>query len=431
MSLSSIDAIFPLRIADISHHSGQIIETAGYIHHIRNLGGVIFVLLRDATGIVQIVTREPLSSPLKPETTVLVRAQVHQESRAPGGFELIRPRFTILSEPQMARPYDLTHPLEDTHLKFRLDVAPFMLRHPHWRKVFQMASQSVQAFRHALINAGFVEIHTPKIVGTATESGAAVFPVQYYGKEAFLAQSPQFYKQILCGVFDRVYEVGPVFRAEPHDTVRHLSQYTSLDAEMAYIRDHHDVMRVLTIVIQEMVEAVSPHLDSSQRPWLPDEIPVISFREALSRLSQAFSCDLSHEKDLAPQHEGWLGKWALETFHSDFLYVEGYPLSKRPFYTHPNSDDPETSRSFDLLFRGQELVTGGQRLHCYDDYVSALTARHLNPERFDSYLMAFRYGMPPHGGFAIGLERFIARLLGIANIRDASLFPRDMTRLTP
>ncbi|WP_053960730.1 aspartate--tRNA(Asn) ligase [Sulfobacillus thermosulfidooxidans] len=431
MSRSLIDAVFPLRIENVSHYLGQIIQTAGYIHHVRHIGGITFVLLRDATGLVQIVTREPLTPPMKPETTVLVRAYVQQEPRAPGGIELIRPHFTILTEPHSARPYDLTHPLDETRLKFRLDFAPFMLRHPHWRMVFQIASQSVQAFRHALIKSGFIEIHTPKILGTATESGAAVFPVQYYGKKAFLAQSPQFYKQILCGVLDRVYEVGPVFRAEPHDTVRHLSQYTSLDAEMAYIRDHHDVMRVLTIVIQEMVEAVSSRLAPSQRPWLPNEIPVISFREALSHLSQAFSCDLSGERDLAPQHEAWLGTWARETFHSDFLFVEGYPLSKRPFYTHPDPDNPEGSRSFDLLFRGQELVTGGQRLHRYDDYVSALTARHLSVELFDSYLMAFRYGMPPHGGFAIGLERFVARLLGIANIREAVLFPRDMTRLTP
>jgi nondiscriminating aspartyl-tRNA synthetase len=273
-----------------------------------------------------------------------------------------------------------------------------------------------------------VEVQTPKIVGSATESGANVFRLDYFGRPAYLAQSPQFYKQTLVGVFERVYEVGPVFRAEPHDTVRHLAQYTSLDVELGFITDHRDVMAVLRDTLAGMLAAVPPTMVDTS---VPASIPVVHFVDALALVGKALGEDLSGEPDLAPAHERWLGEWALAEYGSDFLFVEGYPLVKRPFYTHPDPSRLGYSNGFDLLFRGMELVTGGQRLHRYSDYLRALRSRGESPEAYQSYLDVFRHGMPPHGGFAIGLERWTARIVGAANVRQVTLFPRDINRLTP
>ncbi|MEO8609267.1 MAG: aspartate--tRNA(Asn) ligase, partial [Chloroflexota bacterium] len=284
---------------------------------------------------------------------------------------------------------------------------------------------------------GFTEIQTPKIVGAATESGANVFALDYFGTPAYLAQSPQFYKQMMVGVFERVYEVGPVFRAEPHATTRHLSEYVSLDMEMGFIDSHRDVMQMLTCVVRGMADSVREEAATSlallkiDLPAVPETIPVIHFSEALEMIYRETGEDGRHEPDLAPAHERWLGEWALREYGSDFLFVEGYPMVKRPFYTHPDKARPAYSNSFDLIFRGVELVTGGQRLHLYADYLAALEKRGLSAESMSGYLEAFRYGMPPHGGFAIGLERWVSRLAELPNVREAALFPRDLTRLTP
>ncbi len=311
-----------------------------------------------------------------------------------------------------------------------LDHAPVALRHPLLRAPLEISAASVAGFRETLDRLGFTEIHTPKIVASATESGANVFGIDYFGRPAYLAQSPQFYKQAMTGVFERVYEVGPVFRAEPHDTVRHLAQYTSLDAELGFIEDHRDVMAVLREVVAGMLESVrrraAPALDllGVEPPAVPAEIPAVHFTEA-QRLTS------SDEPDLAPAQERWLGEWARREHGSEFLFVTGYPMSKRPFYTHPDPARPGHSNGFDLLFRGMELVTGGQRLHRYEDYVRALAARGEGTEAYEGYLQAFKYGMPPHGGFALGLERWTARLTGAANVRQSTAFPRDLHRLSP
>jgi nondiscriminating aspartyl-tRNA synthetase len=312
-----------------------------------------------------------------------------------------------------------------------LDHADVTLRHPARRALFSLSAAALAGYRAALCRQGFTEISTPKIVATATESGANVFGIDYFGAKAFLAQSPQFYKQTLVGVFERVFEVGHVFRAEPHDTVRHLAEYTSLDAEMGFIRDHRDVMAVATDVVHGMLAEVAamPEICATAgvtMPMAPATFPSIHFADALSLVGAA-----PDEPDLAPEHERALGQWGRSEHGSDFVFVYGYPMRKRPFYTHPQPDDPQWSNSFDLLFRGLELVTGGQRLSRHADYVAAIEARGEHPEDYDSYLAPFRHGMPPHGGFAFGLERFVARLAGIDNVREATLFPRDLHRLTP
>jgi len=366
------------------------------------------------------------------ETVVEVAGLATANPAAPGGVEIVQPRFTILSVPSEQVPVELWRPALGVGLPTLLDHADVTLRHPRRRAVFAITAATLAGYRSTLTSAGFTEINTPKIVASATESGANVFGLDYFGRPAFLAQSPQFYKQTMVGVFERVFETGPVFRAEPHDTVRHLAEYVSLDAELGFIHDHQDVMLVATAVVHGLLASVrrSAHaaceLAEVELPAVPAVIPQVHFADALELVGAD-----PDEPDLAPEHERMLGEWALAEHGSDFLYVTGYPMRKRPFYTHPQTDDPRWSNSFDLLFRGLELVTGGQRLHRYEDYVAAISARSEDPAGYASYLAPFAHGMPPHGGFAFGLERFVARLTGAANIRETTLFPRDLHRLTP
>jgi nondiscriminating aspartyl-tRNA synthetase len=405
---------------------GERVRLAGWLHHQRRLARLTFVLLRDRAGLAQVVVEDSAAidevARLLPETVLEVEARVAESPQAPGGVELRDPVFTVLSEPAEPPPIELRRPVLKEQLPTLLDHAAVALRHPRQRAAFEIAAASVAGYRTALDGLGFVEIQTPKIVATATEGGANVFQLDYFGRPAYLAQSPQFSKQTMVGVFERVYEVGPVFRAEPHDTTRHLAEYVSLDAELGFIGDHFDVMGVLREAIAGMVEGVreraagAVELLGVELPVVPSEIPWMHFADT--------GVD---DIDLAPADERRL----CEEGGTEFLFVTGFPMAKRPFYTHPEPGRPEFSNSFDLLFRGLELATGGQRLHRYKDYLAALAARELSPEPYESYLQAFRYGMPPHGGFAIGLERWVARLTGAKNIRETTLFPRDLHRLTP
>jgi nondiscriminating aspartyl-tRNA synthetase len=479
---------------EIAAHIGQRVRLAGWLHALRCLGGINFLVLRDGRGTAQIVVHAPEAmnqlNGLLPESVLAVEGLVVAEPQAPGGVEIHHPVFEVISPVREAVPFPLNKPDLKASLPIFLDHAVVGLRHPKKRALFRLSAGIMAGFRKALDGLGFTEIQTPKLVASATESGANVFAVDYFGKQAYLAQSPQFYKQIMVGVFERVYEVGPVFRAEPHDTVRHINEYVSLDAEMGFIQDHRDVMAVLSQVIRETLAHLRHHYAPElatlevKLPEVPPEIPAVYFPEAQELILARYGEDCRGEPDLprntnagsavgprkstaaisssspairwrsgpstpirtrpiraiptrstcssAPQHERWLGEWAKAEYGSDFLFVTGYPMAKRPFYTHPNPADPRYSNSFDLLFRGTELVTGGQRLHRYQDYLEAAARygyRDLTP--FATYFEAFKYGMPPHGGFAIGLERFLMQLLGLDNIRLATLFPRDLNRLTP
>ena len=425
----------------LAAHAGQEVRLAGWLHRFRRLSGVSFLVLRDAQGLAQVVVED--------STLVERLAHMHQESvlvvtgtvavvpQAPGGVEIHRPTVEVLSEASAPPPFDLFRPAIQAPLPTILDHAALGLRHPRQRALFRLAAASMAGFRDTLRALDFVEIQTPKIVGSATEGGANVFAIDYMGKPAYLSQSPQLYKQLMVGVFERVFEIGPAFRAEPHDTPRHLNEFVSLDVEVGFIRDHTDVMALLTRVLRGMLEAMQSEAADSLRlrgvalPDLSVEIPSVAFREALALAGQALGQDLSGEKDLAPAHERWLGEWARREHRSEFLYVTGYPAATKPFYTYPSPADPQITNSFDLLFRGVELVSGGQRLHRYEDYQRVFEARGMNAEPFSAFLEAFRHGMPPHGGFAIGLERWIARLCELPNVREATLFPRDLNRLTP
>jgi nondiscriminating aspartyl-tRNA synthetase len=425
----------------LGRHAGERVRLAGWLQQQRRLSRTTFLVLRDGSGVAQVVVDEAqqraLLDDLLPETVLEVEGEVVATPQAPGGVELHDPVVRVLSAPVEGPPIELRRPSLKEQLPTRLDHAAVALRHPRERARFALAAASIAGYRAALDRLGFVEIQTPKLVGSAVEGGANVFDVDYFGRTAYLAQSPQLYKQIMVGAFERVYECGPAFRAEPHDTTRHLAEFTSLDLELGFIDDHRAVMGAARDAVAGMADGVDVRAQQAvellgiEVPEVPVEIPSVPFTEAQELIESTTGRGVVGEPDLAPADERWLGEWARREHASDFLFVVGYPLEKRPFYTHPDPARPGYSNSFDLLFRGLELLTGGQRLHRYGDYLQALAARGLSPEPFEGYLEAFRYGMPPHGGFGMALERWVAQLTGVRNIREVRLFPRDRTRLEP
>ena len=432
-----------IRTTEIAAHGGEYVRLHGWLHTVRKLGGVNFIVLRDGWGTIQAVTENeadlaPLTAAgLQPESVIALEGMVVASDFAPGGFELHQPTIQVITPVTEALPVLISKREVKAALSNQLDHGATVNRHPQRRAVFRLAATTMAAFRAHLAEQGFTEIQTPKLVASATESGANVFAVDYFEETAYLAQSPQFYKQIMVGVFQRVYEVGPVFRAEPHDTARHINEYVSLDVEFGFIDNHFTVMARLRDLLVQIFRELNARnhgelaLLHAATPEVPATIPHIHFADAKELILARHGVDTRHEPDLDPQEERWLGQWAKTEYSSDLLFVTGYPMVKRPFYTHPQGDDARYSNSFDLLFRGLELVTGGQRLHRYEDYRAALAAANLPEAPFAAYLEAFRYGMPPHGGFAIGLERLLMQLLGLNNIRLTTLFPRDMGRLTP
>ena len=428
---------------EVGKHIGERVRIAGWLHSLRRLGGVSFLLIRDGWGIVQVVAETgaelgPLEDGrLAVESIVAVEGIAVSEAQAPGGVELCQPRIEVITPVTVVPPVPLNKRKITASIGTLLDHAVVTNRHLTRRAVLRLAAGAMAGFRTTLTQRNFTEIQTPKIVASATESGANVFKLDYFGRPAYLAQSPQFYKQNMVGVFERVFEIGPVFRAEPHDTTRHINEYVSLDAEFGFIENHFTVMALLRDVIAGILTTLNEQYAAElailqvNMPVVPEKIPHIFFPEAQELILKRYKTDVRGEPDLSPQDERWLGEWAQQEFGSAFLFVTGYPMRKRPFYTHPDSLHPAYSNSFDLLFRGTELVTGGQRLHLYSDYIAALEKADLPIEPFEAYLEAFKYGMPPHGGFAIGLERLLMQLTGMSNVRLTTTFPRDLARLTP
>ncbi len=387
---------------EVKTHIGERVRVAGWLHSLRKLGGVTFIVLRDGWGLIQAVTENEdevaplIEGKLSVESLIAVEGLVVSEAQAPGGIELHELHIEVISPITEQPPIPLNKRKLTASIGTLLDHAVVTNRHPSRRAILRLAAGSMASFRSTLVARSFTEIQTPKIVASATESGANVFKLDYFGRPAYLAQSPQFYKQVMVGVFERVFEVGPVFRAEPHDTTRHINEYVSLDAEFGFIQNHFTIMALLRDAIANILSAFTEHyapeleLLRVQIPTVPEQIPHIHFADAQALILTRHGVDVRGEPDLSPQDERWLGEWAQQEFGSDFLFVVGYPMRKRPFYTHPDPQRPEYSNSFDLLFRGTELVTGGQRLHRYEDYVTALERAHLPLEPFASYLEAFK-----------------------------------------
>ena len=458
MSTETVVSAPRVRTNEAGGAVGQRVRLCGWVHRLRQIGAINFLVLRDGFGLFQAVLTPEQLAPLAgcvEGSVVELTGVVTLEAQAPGGCELHDCQVRIITAVTEPPPFEINKKEVKATLSTFLDHGVVGLRHPNKWALFRLSAGIMAGFRATLTGLGFTEVQTPKLVASATESGANVFKVDYFGRAAYLAQSPQFYKQTMVGIFERVFEVGPVFRAEPHDTTRHINEYVSLDVEFGFIENHFDVMEMLAAVIQGILQhlthaqavelaqlrvkmpafaapdAISP-LAAAGTGGIVAHIPWVYFPAAQEMIYRATGEDCRGEPDLAPAHERWLGQWAQQTLGSDFLFVTGYPMGKRPFYTHPNLADPAFSNSFDLLFRGTELVTGGQRLHRYADYVAALAQHGISDlTAFEAYLEVFKYGMPPHGGFAIGLERFLMQLLGLDNIRLATLFPRDLGRLTP
>lgn len=421
-------------------YEGRTVKVNGAVHNIRDMGDVAFVILRKAEGLVQCVYEEGKTDfnikDLKEESAVEVSGVVVLEERAPYGFEIRLQDIRVLSEPDQVLPIAVSKYKMHTSLEARLAVRPVSLRNVRERAKFKIQEGIVRGFRDFLHSQGFTEIHTPKIVARGAEGGSNVFRLDYFNKKAELGQSPQFYKQTMVGVYDRVFEVAPVFRAEKHNTTRHLNEYIGLDFEMGYIDSFEDVMSMETGFLQYTMGLLEKEYKKELEMLdvnLPDvsRIPSVRFDKAKELVAEKYNRKIKNPYDLEPEEELLIGRYFKEEYDSDFVFVTHYPTKKRPFYAMEDPADPKFTLSFDLLFKGLEVTTGGQRIHDYQEILAKMEKRHMDPEDIASYLMIFKYGMPPHGGLGIGLERLTMRLLDEQNVRETSLFPRDVNRLEP
>ena len=431
-----------MEISEVSSkdYAGKTIRMEGAVHTIRDMGEVAFVILRRAEGLVQCVFEEGKTdfdlSLLKEESAIRVTGVVSAEERAPHGFELRLTAIEVLSQPAEVLPIAISKWKLKTSLETKLALRPITLRNPMERAKFRIQEGIVRGFRDFLHLQKFTEIRTPKIVARGAEGGSNVFKLDYFNKKAELGQSPQFYKQTMVGVYDRVFEVAPVFRAEKHNTTRHINEYTSMDFEMGYIDSFVEIMEMETGMLQYtfdlLLKEYAPEL-KMLKVQLPDvsNIPMVRFDQAKELVSEKYNRKIRNPYDLEPEEEVLIGRYFKEECGSDFVFVTHYPSKKRPFYAMDDPADERFTLSFDLLFKGLEITTGGQRIHDYDTIVKKMESRGMNPEDISTYLMIFQYGMPPHGGLGIGLERLTMRLLDEANIRETTLFPRDVTRLEP
>jgi len=436
----------PIPAGELEKMAGQSITLHGVIQRIRRLGWGAFIILRRHDGLLQCVMgndgSEDIIENLDVEQSVevsgtLKKAGIKDTSIHPSTVELQVDSIRTISVPAEQPPVDMTKKVLDLHIDTNLDLRPLSLRHPVERARLKVAETIAEAFRNSLTGFGFTEIRTPKICSAGAEGGANIFKIKYFDREAFLAQSPQFYKQMGVGIYERVFEVGPVFRAEPHQTSRHINEYTSLDFEMGFITGYEEVMALEVAILRSCLEAVRNNCSyelkmlGADLPVVPDSIPSITLKEAHRITSELSGKDCTGEPDLDPEEEKILCRYSLEEWNSEFLFVTHFPTEKRPFYTMDDPENPGTTLSFDLLFRGLEVTTGGQRIHEYDAQVRKMESFGLDPDAFQGYLQAHKYGLPPHGGLAIGLERLTARILGVDNIRLTTMFPRDVKRLTP
>lgn len=424
----------------MEQEEGTTVTVEGAIHSIRNMGEIAFVILRKRDGLLQTVWEEGKTnldiSQLKEAACICVEGTVKNEERAPHGKEIRLEKIEILSQPAQPLPLAIDKWKLNTSLETKLNMRSVSLRNIKERARFKIQEAICRGFREYLYEQGFTEIHTPKIGAKGAEGGSNVFKLNYFHTPAVLAQSPQFYKQMMVGVFDRVFETGPVFRAEKHNTRRHLNEYTSLDFEMGYIDSFLDICEMETGFLQYTMKLLETKYEKELKILgitLPkvDKIPYVRFDEAKELVAEKYNRKIRNPFDLEPEEEELIGRYFKEEYDSDFVFVTHYPSKKRPMYAMDDPADERYTLSFDLLFRGLEITTGGQRIHDYNKLVEKIEKRGMTTEGMDQYLDTFKYGMPPHGGLGIGLERLTMQLLGEENVREACLFPRDMTRLEP
>ena len=438
-------------INEVQKEIGNTVKVQGFIENLRNSKYMAFIVLKDITGKLQI-TVEKEDHPdlvdtidqLTPDSVITVTGKVVENDYVKmGGVEMIPESIEIESIanalPIVRKEIAATKKkkaVERSSIDQRIDYRWIDLRTDENQLMFKAQSCFVNAMRQFLLERNFIEIHTPKLIAAASESGSEVFKVDYFDRNAYLAQSPQFYKQMMVGVFDRVFEVAPVFRAEKHNTTRHLNEYIGLDFEMGYIDSFEDVMAMETGFLKYTMELLKSEYKKELDMLgidLPSisQIPHVRFAEAKQLVSEKYNRKIRNPFDLEPEEEVLIGRYFKEEYDSDFVFVTHYPSKKRPFYAMDDPEDTSVTLSFDLLYKGLEITTGGQRNHDYQMILEKMEKRRMDPEDIKDYLMIFKYGMPPHGGLGIGLERLTMRLLDEQNVRETSLFPRDVTRLEP
>ena len=424
-------------ISELKVSDDEVVLLRGWIYKIIDLSSVVFIKLRDKSGIVQLVTDKDQIEGLKLENAVEVVGKKSENEKAPGGIEIIVDKIKILGKTYYDKlPFEINSFKNKAALETQLDHRTIALRRPEIRAIFKVQNEIEQAFRDYLRSKNFEQIHTAKIIDSSTEGGSEMFTVNYFDRRSFLAQSPQFYKQMMVGAgFERVYEIGHAYRAELHNTWRHLNEYVSLDVEMGFIKDEFELMDLeegfLDYLFKHLNKVCKKELEM-YKVELPNEvkIPRITLEEAHKILLEKYN-KKSPLGNIDAKGEELICDYVKKEYGTEFVFLTKYPVTKRPMYTMPDDKDKTLTKSFDLIYDGLEITTGGQRIHDYEMLKENIIKFGLNPEDFDFYLETFKYGMPPHGGFAIGLERLTMKILKLSNIREAALIPRDMKRLTP
>lgn len=432
-----------LNVEKLSDFVDKEISTKGVIHRLRILANVTFLILRLERSLIQIVAEQNLnlSSFMEGdfvEIYGIVRpSKLNDRAIMNRDYEILLSKISLIHRPDEITPFEINKKELNIKPDLEFDMRPISLRHPKKRAIFKISETIVNSFSKFLESNGFTRIFSPKIVFAGAEGGANIFKIQYFDRIAYLAQSPQFYKQYGVGIFGRVYDVGPVFRAEKHNTTRHVNEYISLDFEMGYINSFEDIMSVETAFLKYLFESLKEknkfeiELLEINLPEIKESIPSIKLKDAHEIVYRETKKDYRSEPDLSPDEEKFLTQWSKKEYNTEFLFITHFPTSKRPFYT---MDDPESigeTLSFDLIFRGLEITTGGQRIHDYQTQYNKIKSFGLNPSDFESFLQLHKYGVPPHGGLAIGLERLTAKICNIENIKEASMYPRDINRITP
>ncbi len=422
-------------LKNISTKENEEVLIKGRVTNVRALSNLTFIQVQDYSSSIQVVFEKNLE--VKISEAVEISGKVIKDERSKTGFEIQGSDFRIVSPCIEELPFDLAKKDLNLQLSTLLDQRTLSLRHPKTIAIFKLYDIVLRAYETVMREEGFTEVKTPKILEAASEGGANFFKIDYFEKEAYLAQSPQFYKQILTGVFERVFEIGPVFRAEPHFTTRHVNEYISLDAEMAFIESFRDVTAMITKVFKKMFGIISKDgeeylkLWNTEVPQVPDEIPHVKLADIKKIIKEKYDYEIPAETDIDPEGERLACRYAKEEFNSDFIFVTHYPWKDKPFYTMPSKDNPEETEGFDLLFKGLELITGSQRIHDYEMLIENMKKKGVKPEGMEFYLDTFKFGMAPHGGWGLGSERIIQQLLGLPSIKEGILFPRDVKRISP
>ncbi|HOX41505.1 MAG TPA: aspartate--tRNA(Asn) ligase [bacterium] len=422
-------------IKNLNEHVGKVVNLSGRILNLRELGTITFAQLHDYSGYVQAVFDKQVE--FKMGEVVSIEGEVIKEDRSKTGFEIHAKSASIISKNSEELPIDLAKKDLRLQLPTLLDNRTLSLRHPKIQAVFKLYDLLLEQYEMVMREEGFTEIKTPKILGAASEGGANFFSIEYFEKKAYLAQSPQFYKQIMVGVFERVFEIGSTFRAEPHFTTRHVNEYISLDAEMGMIEGFNDVTSMLNRVLKRMFKRIGEEgkdllaMYGVEMPTVPEKIPHIKLKEIKKIIKEKYGYEVPADTDIDPQGERFAGQYAKEQLNSDFLFVTHYPWKDKPFYTMPSRENEEETEGFDLLFRGMEIVTGSQRIHTHELLMENMKKKGVSPKGMEFYLDTFKFAMPPHGGWGMGSERLIQQILGLDTIKEAILFPRDVKRLVP